>query len=223
MAHGMIAGCFHHSFDRKHNFEQFAKNFGKQFGAYILARDKPADFEITDEFWEVEDYHLKAIERAEVIVRAYDTGDDVALRVKFSEIRQARIDKATQDIREIEDQIARVKEWQRIAQVMEPLTGGHVSIVDAMREQLAETLQECYCIFDAVKNRLHEAERLVYDEWKAAEYDEAVKAIEYHKKAHMEEVERQQRRREWHEVYMKMIADAQAKIAQLDKVSSGLV
>lgn len=209
MAHGMITGYFHHSFDQGHNFEQFAKSYGKQYGAYIMARDEPMDFEITDKFWEPSDYHLKAIEAAEAIIKAHDSGNPDELRALFNKVQQAEIARVTKDIGEIEAQIARAKEWQECANRMTPATPDHQGLVTAMRTQIKDTITECQSSLDYATNRLTEANTMTVQSWSEARYAEAVKDIEYHRKAYKEDAERQLSRKAWHEAYMKMIADAQ--------------
>jgi hypothetical protein len=213
MAHGFITGVFHTSFDNGHSFEQFAKNYGKQYGAYIMARDESSDFEITDAFWEPCDYHMKAIQEAEAILSAHESGVDDDMQALFEAEKQKRLAEASKDIAEIQEQIAMAESWRECANRMRPATPDHEQLVTAMRNQIDETIRECINTLRYAEKELLDAESLECNAWANERITQAIQDIEYHRGQHAQEVARQQARKAWHEAFMAMIADANKEVA----------
>lgn len=208
MAHGAHNGYFHNSFDEGHTFEEFAKSYGRQYGAYVLARDLPLGAELPEGFWEPNDYHLQALKRAELFIETYDSGDTEQLRPEFNEEIESRLRSYEQSIGGLERQISLAENWLEGATCMRPITEDQKLVTQSMIKDIKKAIEECKQSLQIYLERINDIRITTFQSWLNTRYDLAVRDCTYHREAYEREISTQLSRKAWHEGYMKMIAEA---------------
>lgn len=186
------------------DFNVFAMQCARAFGALITMRDDPADAAIPAEF-APSDYHVKALAKAREAL--------ASLRAMSIDQRQVAADTANAgavaswDLHEAKKaetrkrydaMVARVKAWT-------PPTGDHVEMKNFMLQQLSESIR-----FDCGPAYSKRPSPLQRDEWFAEAVAKAEHDIDYHTKEHAAEVKRCAWRSAW-------IADLRRSLQQIQK------
>lgn len=169
---------------------EFAMGCARAFGALIMMRDEPADAPIPE--FQPSDFNAKALEAAiarQAALKEMDPSacEEAALKAYNAQCtsRASEIRERTADRERYESMLEQVKGW-------EPPTNDHQRFKAFMVEQLQESIK-----FDCGEYPMSELVHLTGAQWLAGELQHAQRDIDYHKKAHAEEVERTNGRNAW--------------------------
>jgi len=168
----------------------FAMGCARAFGALIAMRDEPADAPIPE--FQPSDYSARQLEVATArlaTLRAITPDECSAAAVAdYNTQCQSRADslrERTETRERYESMLEKVKDWT-------PPSDDHQRFKDFMVEQLAESIK-----FDCGEYPMSELIQLTGPQWLAGQLQLAQRDIDYHTKAHAEEVERVAGRNAW--------------------------
>lgn len=173
------------------DFQTFALQCARAFGALVLMRDDPSDAPIPEEF-KPSNYSAKALEDATAelerlrlmtlieVERAAASAYDEAL-TRWATRREERV----QDRKRYEAMLSQVQAW-------DPPSQDHVEMKSFMLQQLKQSIDsDCSSDYDD-----RPAKRSA-KEWHEQESKRLRDSIAYHAKSHAEEVERTRGRNVW--------------------------
>ena len=172
-------------------FETFIMNCARAFGACITMRDDSSGTPIPEEF-KPSNYNQERLDEAKKVGRRLlkmkiKTADREA-RKEYDEEIDRRM-KTLEDKLELNlqysDMLAKVKAWT-------PPTPDHEELKGFMIQQITESAK-----WDCSTDNSPPPPLLTGVEWRQKKVDEAAKDIEYHTKAHAEEVKRVKGRNTW--------------------------
>lgn len=173
------------------SFEQFALNCARAFGALVMMRDEPSDAPIPDRF-EPSDWNAnelaKARDRLATLEAMSDTDAGVNARAEYDkdlERHRERLGEIQALSEKYHAMLARAVQW-------EPPTPEHQGLKDFMTQQLRESIN-----FDCSTKYLQAPVLQPAAAWREAQIAKARKDVDYHTKAHAEEVERTESRNAW--------------------------
>lgn len=130
MAQGFLNGYFHDGIDKKMPFDEFAMQWGRQYGAYVMARDEPATAPLPDDFWEVSQYTLDALARAEAEIERLKVGPD-AFREEYEQAMESERERVAKKLEEIDAQLALLRQWETAASRLVAPTPDHAGAATA--------------------------------------------------------------------------------------------
>lgn len=173
------------------SFEKFVWQCSRAMGAMIMMRDEPSDAPIPERF-EPSDYnekrHKEAIaelERLQTLTPQQVQAECEADYVESEHGKEKRLAENEAQLAAYEAMLRKVKEWM-------PPTKDHDGFKEFMASQLSESIK-----FDDSRDYLKPSEMPNSDKWLAEKIAIAHRDIEYHSKAHGEEVARTEARNKW--------------------------
>ncbi len=188
-------------------FKRFLMDCAKAFGACITMRDDPMDKPIPEEF-EVDDYHIKALERAKEELSKYSL-------MSLDEAEQKALSEYCNSKKEYEEKLKENKELLHKYQTMLnqanewiPPTSEHVGIKEFMIDQIKGSI-EFDCMGDYYKKALKEIKKLSGFEWRGQRIDMTIRDIIYHAEKYEEEKARVKSRNEWIKTLRKSVDELQ--------------
>lgn len=182
-----------HAIKKGIDFKTFVMGCARGMGACIMMRDEPSDAPIP-EWFEVSDYHTKAIEEARATLAKLEsmTPEEAATQAKAAFDEEAKrqeegIAKADNLRRKYESMLAQVRDWR-------PPTRDHEGLKRFMAEQIQESIN-----FDCGTDFYERMAPRLMDpmEWLAKEQVKAMKEIGYHAGEQEKEVQRTEARNAW--------------------------
>lgn len=176
--------------DGEMSFEDFVWRLARGMGAFVMMRDDSLNAKIPERF-EPSDYNSKELAKAEKELKRIQAltieecneaarEEYLALKENFTEANK-RTDKVRDRLQRMRSKVA---DWK-------PPTSEHVGFKEFMLEQLDSTIRfdgDCYVKMPEKINGMV---------WKARKLDALKHDVEYHTKAHREEVERTEGRNKW--------------------------
>jgi len=175
------------------DFKTFAMNCARAFGACITLRDERDGGEIIPEKFEPSDYHLKAVEKVkkelkELFFMKSEQLDSIAKNkwLKSEESRIKSLEEIDKQKKYYEKMLYQVNNWK-------PPTPEHQGIKDFMQKQILESIN-----YDCDKSYYEKSNLyLTGSDYFKQEKERLQQSIEYHEKAHLEEVSRAEGRTKW--------------------------
>ncbi len=170
-------------------FEQFILSCARAFGALVTMRDEPNDAPIPDEF-QASDYHVKALEKANVELiefQALTTKDyEVKAKEEFDQaITRYNERKVAMEIQrnQYQSMLSKVKLWV-------PPSSEHEGLKKFMIEQIESSIK-----FDCYKPDIPTLS--TPEEWANNKLQSISWSIDYHTKENSKEIKRNASRNKW--------------------------
>lgn len=176
------------------DFKTFLLNCARAFGACISMKENSQDAKIPDNF-KPSDYNLIEHEKAKEKFVVFCKSDKKAKEKLFkehidNEINRINkyIQKNKEDTEKYNNMLVQVRAWK-------PPTKDHVNLKDFMIQQISISLPDMGTI-DKI-SAIKKLKNTSFKKWVSNELSSLQRNIDYHKKAHDEEVERVQGRNDW--------------------------
>jgi len=176
--------------DREMTFEEFVWRLARGMGAFVMMRDDRLDAKIPEKF-EPSDWNAKALKEAEdklLKIRDMTTEEANAAALEEYHTLKASFEESNKKTAVVRDRLLRMR--SKVAD-WNPPTHDHEGLKRFMLEQLDSTIR-----FDG-DSYMKMPEKLIGIVWKARKLGGIKHDIEYHTKAHLEEVERTESRNRW--------------------------
>ena len=167
----------------------------RAFGALIIMRDEPQNAEIPEAF-EASSYNKDAIEKDAKELNGLLAMDEKEAAQKAKESHQKNIDYHTKAIAKNEDLAAKYKAMLAEVEAYESPSPDHDNFKKFMADQIKESIK-FDCMPDYHREAIDSARLMSGAEWIAFEKDRLEKSMEYHKREHQKEIDRNNSRNKW--------------------------
>ena len=172
-------------------FEEYAMQCARAFGALIMMRDDPKDAEIPESF-EASDHHQKALDQANHDMQMFREASDEILATR----QKSQFDQA---MKSHEERLATKREQRKRYEAMlekakayESPSPDHDDFKNFLVSQLENSID-----WDCSEKHCEPPKVETFGAWKERERAELQRSISYHAKHLAEEVERARSRTEW--------------------------
>lgn len=174
------------------SFEQFAMGCARAFGALITMRDEPADTPIPESF-DPSDFHQKSIENLKQELQTLEAMPAKDIEKQCYEDWERKESSRMQGLLDCRALRASYEEMLSKAKSWTPPSSDHQGLKDFMIEQITKSID-----FDCEESYYETpTERIKPNLWLLQQKQKIKRNIEYHEKAHQEEVARVNSRNEW--------------------------
>lgn len=173
------------------DFTEYALQCARAFGACIMLRDEPMSSEIPE--FEPSDYNAKALAKAEHDLSQFLAMDETQRRELHATEHAKNIEAAERVIADKKEQQQRYETMLAKAKEFKSPSADHDNYAKFLVSQLEESIQwDCgTSYYDEMK------EPMTFEAWQSKRIEDLHRDIEYHRKAHREEVERTESRNRW--------------------------
>lgn len=173
------------------SFEQFVWQCARGMGALIMMRDEPSGAPIPERF-EPSDYNAKKLQAAkDELTRLVNLTPDQMIAECEAEHAKLEAEKAER-LAENEKQLAAYRAMLDQVLAWVPPTKDHEGLKEFMADQIRQSIK-----FDDMSKHYKPEPMPSAYEWATKAIATTTREIEYHAKAHQEEVERTEARNEW--------------------------
>lgn len=175
------------------SFKEFALDCARAFGACVLLRDEPGGGEAIPEKFEPSDYHVKALAEAEKELARIDdmttSEREASAEAEHNQAERYRKNR----LKEKRELKAKYLAMLREVDSWEPPTSDHAELKAFMQKQIKESIDwDCGPDFYSKPTVL-----LSGEDWAAEKRQKALKSINYHTTANIEEIQRTENRNTW--------------------------
>jgi hypothetical protein len=175
------------------NFQTFAMNCARAFGATITLRDESVGGEAIPEQFEPDSYHLRALTAARETLSTLESMTTAECDLKAAAEHTTH---EVQRLLRIKEKDALRQQYQEMlvcAEQWVPPSEEHAGLKEFMVKQIQDSINwDCDVSFYATPTP-----NLTGLEWAEAAKEKAIKDISYHKKKHAEEIDRTAQRNAW--------------------------
>lgn len=173
------------------DFTEYALQCARNFGACITLRDEPMSSEIPE--FEPSDYNAKALDKAEKDLLKFLTMKESQRRELHEAEHAKHIEEAEQGIADKVERRQRYESMLAKAKSFKSPSPDHDNYAKFIVNQLEESIEwDCgTSYYDELK------QPIMFETWQSNRIKDLRRDIEYHRKAHREEVERTESRNRW--------------------------
>lgn len=173
------------------DFTEYAIQCARAFGACIMLRDEPMSSEIPE--FEPSDYNAKALAKAEHDLSHFLAMNESQRRELHQAEHAKNVETANRGIAEKKEQLARYNAMLEKALQFKSPSPEHENYAKFLVSQLEESIR-----FDCGGSYYNELKQpIAFEAWQSNRIKYLHLEIEYHRKAHREEVERTESRNRW--------------------------
>lgn len=174
-------------------FNEFIMSCARAFGALVTMRDSPSDAPIPECF-KPSNYHKNNIRKTEEGIAELKAMTIPAAMRKAKKAYQDEIKNIEKEIQEKTELRAKYEEMLGKVKAWIPPTSDHIELKKFMVDQITSSIK-FDCNTDYYTRQ--KPKELTGKEWKEQEFQKRLRDLDYHKKGHIEEVQRVEGRNIW--------------------------